>query len=217
MTVNKILIIVFCAVIAVSLVCAVIAFCGKPETPDPVEVSVQVTVTPSPDLTVVKAFDQTEVSRPAGFADPQEKWVKLPEGVNLAEKKEVNAGEVTEIYAATNTVDGDETSYWESKGLPAELSIDLAETHTIQTVGVRLNPAPIWEARNQNFSIHVSTDGVNFTEAVPDTRYDFNPDTGNIVRVDFDPVSARYVKLVFSAKSSGRSNGAQASEILVYE
>ncbi|MDR0293460.1 MAG: discoidin domain-containing protein [Oscillospiraceae bacterium] len=208
----KTLTVVFCSVAAVSLVCAGIAFLQKPGTPDLAEGSA-----PAPSgVTVVRAADQTEVTRPDGFPDPEGNWVKLPEGINLAEGKAVDAGEVTEVYAASNTVDGDATSYWESKGLPAEITVDLAGDYTVQTVGVRLNPAPIWEARTQNFSILLSTDGVNFTSAVPDERYEFNPDTGNIVRVDFTPAAARYVRLVFSAISSGRSNGAQASEIVIY-
>lgn len=48
-------------------------------------------------------------------------------------------------------------------------------------------------------------------------KYEFNPDTGNIVRVDFPPVEAAYVKLIFTSNSSTRTAGAQAAEILVFE
>ena len=205
---NKILIAVFCVVIAASLIISGIAYFAEPE---PVEKEVSVR------LTVVETADQTEVSRPGGFPDPEQDWVKLPEGTNLAEGKAVSSGEFTEVYDAVNVVDGDTNTYWESKGLPAELTIDLAGTYNVQTVGVRLNPAPIWEARTQNFEILVSGDGNNFTVVAPDARHEFNPDSGNIVRVDFDPVAARYVRLVFTAKSSGRSNGGQAAEIVIYE
>ena len=213
MSVNKLLTVVFCVVIAAAAVVSVIAFLGEPKTPEPIEKEILT----APGLTVVKAALQTEISRPDGFPDPEANWVKLPEGVNLAGGKSVDAGEVTEVYAAANVVDGDLTSYWESKGVPAEITIDLDNVYTIQTVGVRLNPAPIWESRTQTFEILVSADGGAFTVAAPDTRYEFNPDSGNIVRVDFDPVQAQFVKLVFSSKSSGRSNGAQAAEILVFE
>ena len=170
-----------------------------------------------PGLTVVKTPEQAKAERPGVFPDPQANWVKLPDGPNLAEGKQVSAGEVTEVYASANVTDGDLTSYWESKGLPAGITIDLAGSYTIQTVAVRLNPAPIWEARNQTFSVLVSGDGETFTEAAPEERYEFNPDSGNIVRVDFAPVTAQYVRLVFTAKSSGRSNGGQAAEIGIYE
>jgi len=98
-----------------------------------------------------------------------------------------------------------------------DFTIDLADTYTIQTVAVRLNPAPIWEPRTQTFEVLVSTDGSSFTVVYPSERHQFDPDTGNIVRIDFEPTSARYVRLAFTEKSSGRSNGAQASEIQVYE
>ena len=87
----------------------------------------------------------------------------------------------------------------------------------IPFVAVRLNPAPIWEARTQTFAILTSTDGKTFTPAVPDTNYEFTPDTGNLVRVDFSPTQASHVRLVFTTKSSARSNGAQAAEICIFE
>lgn len=203
---SKKLIIIFCAVIAVSIICAAIAFFVPPGG-QPTD----------PGLTIVKAPEQSAVSRPEGFPDPEANWIKLPDGVNLAEGKAVSAGEVTEVYAAANAADGDTTSYWESKRVPAEITIDLAGTYTVQTVAVRLNPAPIWEARAQNFAILISIDGENFTVAAPDTKYEFDPDTGNMVRIDLSPTPASYVRLVFSAKSSARSNGAQAAEILIFE
>ncbi|MCE5234749.1 MAG: discoidin domain-containing protein [Clostridiaceae bacterium] len=202
---TKKLTVIFCAVIAVSILCAAIAFFLPPAR------------LTDPGLTIVKAPEQSAVARPEGFPDPEANWIKLPEGTNLAEGKTVSAGEVTEVYAAANATDGETTTYWESKGVPADITIDLGGTYTVQTVAVRLNPAPIWEARAQNFAILVSADGENFTAVVPDTKYEFNPDTGNMVRVDFAPAQASYVKLFFSAKSSARSNGAQAAEILVFE
>ncbi|MCL2003662.1 MAG: discoidin domain-containing protein [Oscillospiraceae bacterium] len=210
MSTNKILTVVFCAVIAVSLLLAGAAFFMGSGNDAPEEETV-------PGLTVVRAPAQTEAVRPPGFPDPEENWIKLPDGPNLAEGKPVTSGEHTEVFEPANTVDGDLNSYWESKGIPAEITIDLEAVYTVQTVGVRLNPVPIWEARTQTFEILVSADGAAFTSVVPDTRYEFDPDTGNLARADFDPVPARYVKLIFSAKSSGRSNGAQAAEIVIFE
>ncbi len=200
---SKKLIIIFCAVIAVSIICAAVAFFALPGG--------------RPGLTIVKAPNQSAVTRPEGFPDPEADWIKLPDGVNLAEGKAVSAGEVTEVYVASNVTDGETATYWESKGVPAEITIDLAGTYKVKTVAVRLNPAPIWEPRTQNFAILFSTDGENFTVAVPDTKYEFDPGTGNMVRVDLSPTQASYVRLVFSANSSSRSRGAQAAEILVFE
>lgn len=205
---NKVLAVVFSVMIVVSLFIAGFAFFAEPEVP---------AVEASTDLTVISSPQQTKAERPPVFPDPYENWIKLPEGTNLAAGKTVRSGEVTEVYAAANVTDGQLTSYWESKGLPAELIIDLEETHSIQTVAVRLNPAPIWEARTQSFEILVSEDGENFVSTVPGTRYEFNSDTGNMVRVDFSPTPAHFVKLLFTEKSSGRSNGGQAAEVEIYE
>jgi len=209
---NKILILVFCAIIAVSLVIsAVLFFSGQ--SPEPGEEGNDL----PPGVTLIKAPEQETAGRPPGFPDPEENFIKLPESVNLAEGKSVETGEVTEAFVAANAVDGDLTSYWESRGLPMDFTIDLAGTYTIQTVAIRLNPAPIWEPRTQTFEILVSTDGSAFTTVAPSERHQFDPDTGNIVRVDFEPTAASYVRITFTEKSSGRSNGGQASEIQVYE
>lgn len=197
---------VFCAVIVLSLAVSALAFFG-----------VFGGGANGAGVTVVKAPAQTEAGRPAGFPDPEENLVKLPEGTNLAEGRPVSAGEITDVYVVTNVNDGDTNSYWESKGWPAEVTITLDGTHTVSTVVVRLNPAVIWEARTQGFSILVSTDGNSFTEVVEDTKYNFDPDTGNMVRADFSPAQAAYVRLVFSSNSASRTGGAQAAEIMVFE
>ena len=202
---GKKLIPVFCAVIVLSLAVSALSlfgvFGGGGDS----------------GVTVVKAPAQSEAERPDCIPDPQANWIKLPEGTNLAEGRPVSAGEITDVYTANNVNDGDVNTYWESKGFPAEVTFTLDGTHTVGTVAVRLNPSAVWEARTQGFAVLVSTDGSSFTEVAADAKYDFNPDTGNVVRVDFSPVQAAYVRLVFSANSSARTGGAQAAEIMVFE
>ncbi len=205
---NKALAVIFSVIIVASLFAAGYAFFVEPQVPTAETVT---------DLQIVASPEQAKAERPPVFPDPYEHWIKLPEGTNLAQGKTVQSGAVTEIYAAANVTDGKLTSYWESKGLPAELIIDLEEIHSIATIAVRLNPAPIWEPRTQSFEVLVSEDGVNYGSTVPNARYEFNSETGNMVRVDFEPAPARYVKLLFTEKSSGRSNGGQAAEVQVYE
>jgi hypothetical protein len=213
---NTILIIIFTVLIVASAVIVVLALLVEPETPDPI--IREIIVPPTSGITVVSTPEQTVPTRPEGFPDPEENWIKLPEGPNVAEGKTVvMVGEHQEVYEVSNVLDGDLTSYWESRGLPATITINLESAYTIQTVAVRLNPAPIWEPRNQTFEVRVSADGNNFTVVSPLQRHDFDPDTGNIVRIDFEAVSARYVQFEFTAKSSGRSAGAQASEIQIFE
>lgn len=170
-----------------------------------------------PGLTVVTAPEQAEAQRPPCFPDPTANYIKLPETENLAQGKTISSGEHTDVYVNTNVNDGSTDTYWESKGFPAEMTIDLGGSHSISTVAVLLNPSAVWEARTQEIAVLVSTDGENFTEIVAATKYDFDPNTGNRVRIDFGAVDARYVRVVFTMNSSSRTGGAQAAEIAVYE
>lgn len=215
MPTNKLLVIVFCAVIAVSAVVAGIMFFQDPPAPNPVEVPVLVTVPPSPNLTVVAAPEQTEIGVPPGFEVPEVVVVEMPETPNLAEGKELDSGAVTDVYVAPNALDGDPLTYWESAGYPAEFTVDLADTYAVKTVGIQLNPAPIWAARTQTFEILGSSDGTTFETIVPEETYQFDPDTGNAIRVDFDAAEVQFVRLVFSANTG--SVGAQAGEIMMFE
>lgn len=170
-----------------------------------------------PGLTVVSAPEQTKAQRPDCFPDPEANYIPLPETENLAQGKTISSGEHTDVYVNSNVNDGKTDTYWESKGFPAEMTIDLGGSYTVSTVAVLLNPSAVWEARTQEFAILVSTDGKNFTEVAPSAKYDFDPNTGNRVCVDFDSVTASYVKVVFTMNSSSRTGGAQAAEIQVYE
>lgn len=63
----------------------------------------------------------------------------------------------------------------------------------------------------------VSMDGEHFTETAAAEKYDFNAETDNRIRIDFNAVQAAYVKVVFTSNSSSRTGGAQAAEICIYE
>ena len=194
---KRILNIVFLVVIALAVVAIAVAFFRSPKE------------AAEPGLTVVEAPEQSKAQRPPCFPDPEANYIPMPETTNLAEGKRILSGEHTD--------DGKTDTYWESKGFPAEMVIDLDDTFTISTVAVRLNPSAIWEARTQEIAVQVSTDGTAYTELIPATRYGFDPETGNRIRIDFDAVEARFVKLIFTMNSSSRTGGAQAAEIEVYE
>ena len=173
--------------------------------------------TAEPGLTVVQTPNQTKAQRPDCFPDPEANYIPLPETANLAEGKTVTSGEHNDVYVITNINDGKTDTYWESKGFPAEVVIDLGGSYSVSTVAVLLNPSAIWEARTQEIAVLVSTDGTNFTEVAAAAKYDFDPNTGNRVCIDFGSVKAAYVKVVFTMNSSSRTGGAQAAEIQVYE
>ena len=167
-------------------------------------------------VTIVSAPDQTKAERPSCFPDPTENYIPLPETENFAEGKKVVSGAHTDVYVNKNVNDGKTDTYWESKGFTAEMVIELGETHAITTVAVCLNPSSIWEPRIQEIAVWVSTDGESYTEVAAAEKYQFDPATGNRIRIDFDSVDAAFVKVIFTMNSSSRTGGAQAAEICVY-
>lgn len=167
-------------------------------------------------VTIVRTPEQTQAERPPCFPDPADNYIQLPETENIAEGKPVQASEHNDVYVSRNLNDGIIETYWESKGFPAELTIDLEGLHTISTAAFCLNPSAIWEPRTQEIAVLVSTDGEQFTEAAPAAVYQFDAATGNRVRIDFDPVEAAYVRVVITSNSSSHSKGAQVAEVCIY-
>ena len=167
-------------------------------------------------VTIVTAPVQTQAERPACFPDPSDNFIQLPETENYALKKPVASGAHTDVYVIGNVNDGKTDTYWESKGWPAEVTIDLEGSFTVSTVAICLNPSSIWEPRTQEIAVWVSTDGETFTEIVPAAKYDFDAETGNRIRIDFDSVEATHVKVIFTMSTASRTGGAQAAEICVY-
>ena len=167
-------------------------------------------------VTIIHAPEQTGPERPPCFPDPSDNFIPLPETENYAQGKPVASGAHTDVYVSRNVNDGKTDTYWESKGSPAEMTIDLQDAYTISTVAVCLNPSSIWEPRTQEIALQVSTDGETYTEIVKAARYDFDAATGNRIRIDFEPVQASFVKVIFTMNTAARTGGAQAAEICVY-
>jgi hypothetical protein len=209
--------IIFCAAIVLALGASAWAFVQPPPVPGPVEEIVKVTVPPEAEINIVTTPEQTGPERPAGLPEPAAEKIQLPGSANLAEGAEVKSGPITQNYRAPNAVDGKPLTYWESAGLPAEITVDLKSAKAVKTVAVKLNPDPIWSARTQTFAIQGSADGSAFTDIVAQTKYEFDPATGNVVRVDFDAATVQYVRLVFTTNSGTNEKGAQAAEIMVFE
>ena len=167
-------------------------------------------------VTIVPAPDQTKAERPPCFPDPADQYIPLPDTENFALNKPVISGAHADVYVSRNVNDGKTDTYWESKGWPAEMVIDLQGVYTVRTAAVCLNPSSIWEPRIQEIAVLVSSDGENYTQAAGPEKYPFDPETGNRIRIDFDPVEASFVKLVFTMSTAARTMGAQAAEICIY-
>ena len=167
-------------------------------------------------VTIVRTPDQTKAERPPCFPDPSANFIPLPETENFALNRPVTSGAHTDVYVSRNVNDGKTDTYWESKGYPAEMLIELDGPHTVSTVAVCLNPSSIWEPRTQEIAVYLSADGESYVQAAEARRYDFNADTGNRIRIDLEPLEARFVRVVFTANTAARTGGAQAAEICVY-
>lgn len=167
------------------------------------------------NVTVVSAPDQTEAQPHPDFIK-EEFVLTLPEGENIAVGKKIKDNGFTDVYGANRANDGsaDGSSYWESKGFPGTLTIDLEEAAKIHAVRVVLNPLSIWGKRTQTIAVNISSDGENFTELVKTKQYTFDPDEGNQVQIPFDETETRFVQLVFTENSG--AGGGQVAEFEIY-
>ncbi len=167
-------------------------------------------------LTLVEAPEQAQAQRPPCFPDPADDYIPLPEGENVALGRPVVSGVHNDVYVIKNVNDGKTDTYWESKGFPAEVTFDLEGSRTVAAAAVCLNPSAIWEPRVQEIAVLVSEDGENYTEVSAPAKYSFDAATGNRIRIDFEPVQAAFVKMLFTLNTSSRTGGAQAAEICIY-
>ena len=169
-------------------------------------------------VTIVTAPEQTKAERPPCFPDPADNFIVLPETENIAQGKPIEASLHNDVYVSSNLNDGNTNTYWESKGFPAELTVDLQGTYTVSTAAFCLNTSAIWEPRTQEIAVLVSTDGENFTEVSPAAPYTFDAETGNRVRIDFEAVQAAYVRVIVTSNTAtpAHAKGAQIAEICIY-
>ena len=139
----------------------------------------------------------------------------------------VYSTEHSDVYNVERLVDGnkDGTSYYESKTLPAEVVIDMGELHTLNCLVMFLPGNMAWTTRTQEVEFYYS-DSINdfnknttkFNALVEKKAYTFNPETGNMNKIDVKDknVKARYIKLVVSSNDASGNYGAQLSEFNVY-
>ncbi|MFJ6523510.1 CARDB domain-containing protein [Streptomyces filamentosus] len=135
-------------------------------------------------------------------------------GTDLARGKAIEATSVTQDYRAANANDGSTTTYWESAGFPASLTVKLGADAELAGVVVKLDPGQAWGPRTQSFEIQGRPAGATaFTTLKPRADHAFSPSAGqNTVTV---PVTGRFadVRLVFHANTG--APGAQVAELQV--
>jgi hypothetical protein len=147
-------------------------------------------------------------SAAARAADP------LASAVNLALRRPIASNSHIFAFTADKAVDGDTRTYWEgaANSYPNEVTVDLGATRALAAVRVRLNPQRIWGARTQFASIWASVEGEQFVLAAESAAWKFDPAAGdNTVTIPI-AVTARFIKLSFTA-----NDGATAGQIAELE
>ena len=136
---------------------------------------------------------------------------------DLALNMPVTASSYTQVYAPSNAVDGNTSTYWEANNgvWPSTITVNLQSVQTLGSITIDLPPSSAWNTRTQTLSVLGSTNGTSFSTLVSSATYTWNPSTGNTVSIPLPSgTSDQYVELSFTANSV--QNGAQASEILIY-
>jgi len=139
-----------------------------------------------------------------------------PTNTNLARGKATTESSHTQAFVSSNTVDGDQNTYWESNNnaFPQWVQVDLGAATSVRRLVLKLPPATSWAARTQTLSVLGSTDGTNFSTVVGSTGYPFDPNSANTVTITFAATSARYVRLNVTANTGWPAG--QLSEFEVY-
>ncbi|MEU0562216.1 choice-of-anchor D domain-containing protein [Dactylosporangium sp. NPDC006015] len=131
---------------------------------------------------------------------------------NLALGKPVTSSSAQGGYPATNAVDGDVNSYWESanNAFPQWIQVDLGTTATVGKVTLRLPPAAAWAARRQTVAV---LDGATGAILRPAADVVFDPASGNMADI---PVTAsvRYLRLQVTGNTGWPAG--QVSSLEVY-
>uniref|UniRef100_UPI004056DAD7 discoidin domain-containing protein n=1 Tax=Acetatifactor sp. TaxID=1872090 RepID=UPI004056DAD7 len=109
-------------------------------------------------------------------------------------------------YPAANAIDGNLSTYWEGTQETASITKGLGEVKSVNTVVLKLNTT--WGTRTQKIEVQISEDGQTFTTVKAAQTYTFDQNSGNIVTISFDTVSAGYVRLNMS-----ENNGSVAPQI----
>jgi len=119
-------------------------------------------------------------------------------------------------YVASNVIDGNPSTYWESQVDSGDFSewvqVDLGTARTVAKVVMRLPPS--WSSRTQTIEIYGLATGYNGFVIKSPTSYTFSQSADNTVTVTFAALSTRYVQLIITANSA--VSAGQMGEVEVY-
>ena len=128
-----------------------------------------------------------------------------------------------DVYRVENLIDGNRNTYYESSKAqgfttPPVINIDLLANYDVKYINLYLVPHLTWEPRSEVITISISTDGINYTDIIVEKDCLFDPAVGSVVEIILDQaVSARYIRFTVYSNTAPGNEGAQLSEITVYE
>ncbi|WP_394846079.1 discoidin domain-containing protein [Pendulispora brunnea] len=134
---------------------------------------------------------------------------------NLALNRPVAASSSLGNYPASNAVDGNQSTYWESTNnvFPQTLTVDLGTNRSVSRVVLKL-PTPNWGTRTQTLSVLGSTDNSNYTTLLSSRGVTFDPASSNTATLTFPASTQRYIRLHITANTGWPAG--QCSEFEVY-
>ncbi|GAA5022536.1 discoidin domain-containing protein [Kitasatospora paranensis] len=135
---------------------------------------------------------------------------------NLAAGATMTASSANGGFPATNTNDGNTSSYWESSSnaFPQWLQADLGSAQQVGSLTLDLPPATAWATRTETLSVLGSADGSTWTTLKASAGYTFDPATGNTVTVGLPTGTVRYLRINVTGNTGWPA--AQFSELLVF-
>ncbi|MGQ5263171.1 discoidin domain-containing protein [Micromonospora sp. ZYX-F-536] len=137
-----------------------------------------------------------------------------PTGGNLALNRPATATSTNQTYTATNAVDGNAATYWESanNAFPQTVTVDLGSARPVDRVVLKL-PAG-WERRTQTLSVLGSTDGSSYATLAASAGRVFDPGAGNAVSIGLPAGDRRFIRVSVTGNTGWPA--AQLSEVEVY-
>ena len=135
---------------------------------------------------------------------------------NLAAGATVTASSSSGGFPATNTNDGNASSYWESNSnaFPQWLQADLGTAQQAGSLTLNLPPATAWATRTETLSVTGSADGTTWTTLKASAGYVFDPATGNTATVSLPTGTVRYLRINVTGNTGWPA--AQFSELQIF-
>ena len=140
-----------------------------------------------------------------------------PANGDLAQGRPVTASSSTSGFPASNAVDGDTSTYWESQdgAFPQSITVDLQSSQAVGSVVLDLPPSSAWATRTETLSVSDSADGSNFSPLVSSSGYTLDPSTGNTATISLPSgTTTRFIELTFTANTGWPAAQLSALQVL---